>query len=255
MGTKKVALQLYTLRSLLKTPSDIRETFKNVKAIGYDAVQVSGLGPIETNELKDILTETGLYPCSVHRSYEALLKEPEKILQECKLIGYETVACHSLNNELHNVQGFKTAAKELTKVGKYFFENGIILVYHNHAFEFEKFNRKTGLEILLEESDPKYLQTELDTYWIQYGGGDPVEWLLKYKDRAPIVHLKYMGIIKDKQVMREIGEGNLNWEAIFKTLKSMDTRWYAIEQDDTNGVYPLESVKISLNNLKKMEIE
>jgi sugar phosphate isomerase/epimerase len=250
----KVGLQLYTLRSFLKTETDIRSTLKKVKEIGYNTVQVSGLGPIEPKVLKEILNEFNLKASSSHIGYNNLINEPEKILEEAKLLGYETVACPSLPNELRNEAGYKKAAKELSKVGKFFYENGLILVYHNHAFELQRYNSGLGLEILFNESDPKYLQTEIDTYWIQFGGGDPAEWILRYKDRAPIVHIKDMAIRENKQIMIEIGNGNLNWPKIFEALKEAKTKWYMVEQDDTNELNPFESVKISLNNLKKMGI-
>jgi len=249
----KVGLQLFTLRSILKTPEEIKDTLKKVKAIGYDVVQVAGLGPIDVKELKGILSENKLYPCSVHVGYDALLKETDRILEESKLMGYEMVICAVLPKELRSVSGFKKAAKELTKIGEYFFKNNILLGYHNHAFELEKFKDKTFLEILFEESDPKYLKAEIDTYWIQYGGGDPASWILKYKERVFTVHLKDYGIRENSPIMLEVLEGNLNWKSIFNALKEANTKWYIVEQDNTNEKAPLESVKISLNNIKKFE--
>jgi len=250
----KVGLQLFTLRDFLKTEVDIRSTLKKVKEIGYNAVQVSGLGPIEPKVLKEILDEFNLKASSVHVGYNDLINSPGKILKDAKLLGYETVACPSLPNELRNEAGYKKAAKELNKVGKFFYENGLILVYHNHGFDLQKYNSGLGLDILFNESNSKYLQTEIDTYWIQYGGGDPAEWILKYKDRAPIVHIKDMTIRENKQIMIEIGNGNLNWPKIFEALKEAGTKWYMLEQDNTNELDPFESIKISLNNLKKWGI-
>ena len=64
MKLSQVALQLYTLRDHLKTPADIRRTLKKVKAIGYPAVQASGLGPIPEAELVEILKAEGLVLCA-----------------------------------------------------------------------------------------------------------------------------------------------------------------------------------------------
>ena len=247
----RVAAQLYTLRDMLKTPEEIASTLKKVKEIGYDAVQLSGLGPIDTKQLKGILDEEKLEACATHTPLSRLLNETEAVIEEHRILNCRYIACPSLPPEYHNEEGFKRAARELSEVGKKLKEAGIVLAYHNHGFEFEKFGSRTGLEILYEESDAEYLQGEIDTYWVQYGGGDPAKWCLYLKNRLPLVHLKDMGIKENKQIMMEVGEGNLNWEAIIHACKEAGTIYYIIEQDICQRP-PLESLKISLENVKKM---
>ena len=92
---------------------------------------------------------------------------------------------------------------------------------------------------------------EIDTYWIQHGGGDPASWIRKLKGRLPLVHLKDMGISKGKQVMTEVGEGNLNWQEILSACKDAGLIWYIVEQDICQRD-PFESLGISLRNLKGM---
>lgn len=251
MEKSVIGAQLYTLRDYLKTPADIAKTLKEVRRIGYSVVQLSGLGPIEPKELRKILDGEGLYPCSTHTGYERLIKETEKVIEEHKILGAPIVVCPGLLEEWHNGEGYKKVAVELSRVGKIFLKNGISLAYHNHAIEFEKYGDRIGLEILYEESEPEYLQGEIDTYWVQYGGGDPVEWCNKLKGRLPVLHLKDMGIKDNKPIMMEVGEGNLNWKAILAAAREAKTEWYLVEQDICQRP-PIESLKISLENLKKM---
>ena len=130
---------------------------------------------------------------------------------------------------------------------------GLTFSYHNHSFELERFNGRTGLEILYEDSDPKYFNSELDTYWIQHGGADPAAWIRQLKGRAHIVHLKDMAMDDRTQLFAEVGEGNLNWHAILDACKEADVEWYIVEQD-TCQRDPFESLGISLRNLKEMGI-
>jgi len=125
--------------------------------------------------------------------------------------------------------------------------------YHTHSFELEKYGGRTGLQILYEESDPKYVKAEIDTYWIQHGGGDPAWWIEKLAGRIPRVHLKVMGIRDGKQIMAEVGEGNLNWPRILDACRKAGVEWYIVEQD-TCERDPFESLAISLRNLKAMGI-
>ena len=100
-----------------------------------------------------------------------------------------------------------------------------------------------------------------DTFWVQYGGGDPVAWIKRMTGRMPVVHFKDMTILFDpqdaatlwtgKQTMAEIGVGNLNWPAILKACEEAGVEWCAIEQDVCRRD-PFESLKISYENLKAM---
>ena len=251
MTETEIGAQLYTLRDYMKTPQDIARTLHELSEIGYRAVQVSGIGPIEPQELKKILDSEGLFACATHTGYERLVGDIEAVIEEHKILGAPHVACPGLPSELHNGEGYKKVARELSQAGKIFNENGITLSYHNHAIEFEKYGDKIGLEILYDESDPEYLQGEIDTYWVQYGGGDPADWCRRLKGRLPLLHLKDMSIKQSEQIMTEVGEGNLNWEAILEACKQAGTEWYLVEQDVCQR-HPLESLKISLENMNRM---
>lgn len=247
----KIAAQLYTVRDFTKTPRDIATTLKKVKKIGYGAVQLSALGPIEPEELKRILNNEGLVVCVTHTPYERICNEMDKVIYEHYLWGCKYVAIGSMPGEYQNRRGYSRFAKEASEVGRKLKANGLTFGYHNHSFELEKFGKRTGLDILYEESDPGVFFAELDTYWIQHGGGDPAIWIRKLKGRVPLVHLKDMGIFEGKQVMCEVGEGNLNWSEILKACRDAGVIWYIVEQDICQRD-PFESLAISLRNLKDM---
>lgn len=254
MPESSLAAQLYTLREFIKTPAEIATTMKKVKRIGYNAVQLSALGPIEPEELKKIVDGEGLTICATHTSYERLRDEPEAVIDEHRLWDCKHTAIGGLPKEYHYAEGYVKFAKEASEVAKNLAKSGLTFSYHNHSFELEKFNGRTGLEILYEESDPRFFNGEIDTYWIQHGGGDPTAWIRKLKGRIPLVHLKDMTMLGGKQEMAEVGEGNLNWRAILDACKEAEVVWYIVEQD-TCQRDPFESLSISLRNLKAMGIK
>ena len=137
-------------------------------------------------------------------------------------------------------------------MGRKFAEAGLTFGYHNHNFEFQKFGNRTALEIILEESDPKAVQLEIDVYWIQAGGADPAAWIKKANGRIDLIHVKDMAIEGREQRFAEVGEGNMNWEAILEAGRESGTRWYIVEQDRCYDRDPFDSLKISFNNLKGM---
>lgn len=249
-----IGAQLYTLREYLKTPKDIAESLKKVREIGYEAVQISGMGPIDVEELKKILDGEGLTVCITHLPFQRLQNEIEEVIREHKILECKYVAVGSMPLEYRDEEGFIRFAKEATAVGKRLAEAGLVFGYHNHSFEFEKFNGKIGLELLFEQSDPRYVTAELDTYWIQHGGADPITWIRKLAGRLPVIHLKDMGVIDGKQAMTEVGEGNLNWPGILEACKDSGVQWYVVEQDICQRD-PFESLAISFKNLKQMGLE
>jgi len=254
MPNTEIAAQLYTVRDFTKTPDDIAKTLKKVREIGYKAVQLSALGPIDVNELKIMLDAEGLIACASHVSLEEALNETERIIEEHKILNCKYVVIAALPNGYRNENGYHRFAKEISEIGKKFAEAGLVLGYHNHSFELEKFNGKTGLDIIYDESDPKYLTGEIDTYWIQHGGAEPAQWIRKLKGRMPLVHFKDMGIVNGEQSMFEVAEGNLNWDAILEACREIGVLWYIVEQDICQRD-PFESLAISLRNMQKMGLK
>ena len=78
MKKSQLAAQLYTLREYIKTPADVAKTLPKVKAIGYDAIQVSGMGPIDDAELAKIAADNGLVICATHEAGSKICNETEK---------------------------------------------------------------------------------------------------------------------------------------------------------------------------------
>jgi len=255
-----LAAQGYTVRNFGKTPADVAATCHKIKAIGYDAVQVSGWCQMDAKELAKVLANEGLICCATHLDYARLLKEPEKIAEEHHILGCQHTAPGAMPGVFggpsveypQSAEGYARVAREMSEVGRKFATLGLTLSYHNHRFEFEKFpavGGRRGIDILMEDSDAKVVNFELDTFWVQAGGADPVAYIKKCSGRVPLLHLKDLTIRKDQQIMAEIGEGNLNWPGILAAAKAAGTQWYIVEQDHCERD-PFESLAISLKNLK-----
>ena len=246
-----IGAQGYTIREFTKTTKDIAKSMKKLRDIGYEAVQVSAFGPIEPKELRKILDDNGLVCAATHISYEKMRDETETVIEEHRILGCEHPAIGGLPGEYRNAEGFPRFAKDASEVGRKLEAAGMHFSYHNHSFELEKFGNRLGLEILRDDSDPAVFNMEIDTYWIQHGGGDPAAWIRSVKGRIPLAHLKDMTIRDKEQIMAEVGEGNLNWPEILKACKEAGVQWYLVEQD-TCERDPFESLKISFENLKGM---
>ncbi|HHW71369.1 MAG TPA: sugar phosphate isomerase/epimerase [Clostridiales bacterium] len=255
MDNLKVAAQLYTIRDYTKTVKDIKSSLKKVADIGYSAVQVSGMGPIEPETLKSIVDDLGLTICATHIPFERMEEDIDSVIREHKLWACKYVGIGSMPSEYRGtLEGVKKFAKKASTIGKLLSENGLRLIYHNHAFEFSKLGGRTIMDILFEETDEDF-DFELDTYWIQVGGGNPVDWIYRVEGRMDVVHFKDMvGNLDNSHKMTEVGEGNLNWSAIIKACQDTGVKWCAVERDICERS-PFDSLEISLNNLKRFGLE
>jgi sugar phosphate isomerase/epimerase len=90
----------------------------------------------------------------------------------------------------------------------------------------------------------------LDTYWVKHGGEDPVAYIKKLSGRCPILHLKDMADDAERS-FAEVGEGILDFPAIFAAGEKAGAVWAMVEQDICPGD-PLDSIRTSLANLRKM---
>ena len=161
--------------------------------------------------------------------------------------------------------------KELNEMGRRLKEEGLSLYYHNHHMEFSKYDGKYLMDIMVEESDPEYLGFELDVHWLQRGGVNPLEWIKKLEGRTKIIHIKdyrinqtldlsggvegIMRSMADVVEFAEIGEGNLDMKAIIDLAGETGVEHIFIEQDNTYGRDPFESLEISANNLRSLGYE
>ena len=251
MQISQVAAQLYTLRDFLKAPADIAQSLHKVRAIGYTAVQVSGMGPIAEDELNNILAAEGLICCATHEPGPAILTTPELVVERLdKLNCAYTAYPYPAGVKLDTREDVEAFAASLNRAGQVLTEAGKVLTYHNHAIEFRRFGEKTMLEIIFDQTDPRYIKFEIDTYWVQAGGADPVKWCQFLKDRLPLLHIKDYGVnAEGKPAFAEIGYGNLPFHEIIRTAEDSGCEWFIVEQDVCPGD-PFDSLARSFEYIK-----
>lgn len=252
MKIENVAAQLFTCRDLLKTPADIATTLNRLRKIGYQAVQISGMGPIAEEELNKILDGEGLVCCATHESGETILKDPNKVIDRlhklrCKYTAYPFPGGVDFNNPASVAE----LIGGLQKSGTALAEAGLVLCYHNHNHEFRKIGNRTILELIYEGTTPQALQGEIDTFWIHYGGGENVEWCERLNNRLPLIHLKdYQTTNENKHAFCEIGSGNLNFARIISAAEAAGCQWFIVEQDVCPGD-PVDSLEKSFRYIQE----
>ena len=247
MSKMYLGAQLYTVRDYMKNEADFAETMRKIAAIGYKYVQVSGIGAVSAQAIAEAAEANGLKVVLTHTNPNNIRDNTEQVIADHDLFGCDGIGVggtgdHSEAGYLKFCEDMAPAIEKIKKAGKVF-------LYHNHRVEFQKYNGKYGLELILENSDPDGLKLTLDTYWAVSGGIDVAAFIEKYHDRIYCTHLKDMAVIKNEQVMTEVLTGNINFDPIMAACDKHGIVWHLVEQDIVR-IDAFESLKISHDNIK-----
>jgi sugar phosphate isomerase/epimerase len=238
---------MYSLRD--ECEKDFLGTLAKVAEMGFDGIEFAGYGGLTAEELKKELDNLGLNAASSHVPLPILEQDLAEIISYQHIIGSKNIVCPYLPEGQRTKENYYNLIPILNRIGEQCFSAGINFSYHNHDFElFELDNGKIPLELLLEETNPEWVQTEFDVYWLTKAGENPVEWLKRYHNRTPLVHLKDM-TTDGEQFFAELGTGGVDIEGVLKQASKSNVEWWVIEQDQSRRT-PRESVKISLDYLK-----
>ena len=266
-------LQLYSVRDALA--ADFEGTLKAVHEMGYQGVEFAGICDKTAAEIKALCTKYALTPISAHVSLKEMMEIPD-IFQTYAEIGCKYIVIPYLPEEIrptaNDYTGLITTVETVCKKAM---DAGLIMLYHNHDFEFLRLNDGTYfLDKLYASVSPKLLQTELDTCWVNVAGEDPCEYVKKYSGRAPIVHLKdffkkgkniegmyeLIGIKPAEAAapdeafgFRPLGRGMQNVPALIEASKQAGAQLLIVEQDrPTPGKEPMDEIKASIDYLKTL---
>jgi len=256
-----VGLQVYTVRDeLAKDPVG---TLKKVAAIGYKEVEMGEFFGKTPADFRALLKEVQLEAPAAHYDFNQLTSGWEKAIEYAHAVGLKYMVISALEDEDHkSLDGFKKAAAVFNKAAEQAAKAGIQFCYHNHNFEFTRYGDTLGYDLLLKQTDPKFVLFELDCFWMTHAGHDPVEYFESYPGRFPLLHIKDLkkGIpssttfdMPHGNPFTEVGNGVIDWKRIFVAAKGGGLKHYFVEQDDCDRP-PLESARISCEYLHKLTV-
>lgn len=282
MSKPTIGVQMMMLKNKVEEIG-IKETLKKVKEIGFSTIELSQIPmtPENVEKIKESLDELDMKVCATSASIKSMMPgmkienlrdDFDKIVADTKALNCKYIRIGMISFDcLGSKEKIIEYTKELNEMGRRLKEEGLELYYHNHHVEFAKYDGKYILEIMAEESNPEYLGFELDVHWLQRGGVNPLEWIKKLAGRTKIIHIKdyrisqtidlsggMEGIMRslfDMVQFAEIGEGNLDMKAIIDLAGETGVEHIFIEQDDTYGKNPFESLEISARNLRSLGFE
>ena len=269
-----VGIQVYGLRDLLEnTPENFKNVMQQVKDLGYDGVELAGLYGLEPAFVKATLDEIGLVPISAHVAFQDMMDDIDKVIADYSAIGVKYLVMPYMAEEYRpaNPEGFKEFLPLLNQVGEKIHKAGMTFLYHNHDFEFVKLeNGKWGYDEMFDSIPAENLQSELDTCWCDVATGEAPEFVKKYTNRIPVVHLKdyikkgevknmykLIGIEEEESDgdtgyfgFRPVGFGQMIWEPVLDAAIEANANWVIVEQDEHYELEPLECARRSREYLR-----
>ena len=271
---RPIGLELYTVGAALT--ADPAGTLKQVKAIGYDEVEVSGFGKLTPRALRAMIDDNGLKCPAAHLQFG--FDDTAKILQQANDLRVPYAASSILLPETPGGGGmsgvlaklnkltaddFKKIAERANNIGEQSKKAGVQFAYHNHAHEFRDLGGGTkGYDILLAETDPALVQFELDCGWMVTAGANPADYFRKFPKRYRVIHVKdFPASTKVTTEMggpgmphpTQLGEGHIDYKPILAAANRAGVQHFFVEQDPPpTGHTPLEAAAIDYKYLKSI---
>lgn len=255
---QNIGLQLYSLRNEFK--KDVPGTLAKIKEWKITLIEGGGSYGLPMEEYKKLLKQNNLVMASVGAGFEELEKDPQKVVDNAKAFGAKYVMCAWVPHKEGDftMEEINRAIKVFNSAGKVLAENGIKLCYHPHGYEFRPYQNGTHFDYMVKKTDPRYVNYEMDVFWVKHPGQDPVALLKKYPKRFLMLHLKDREHgTKGNQEGRApdetnvvLGKGDVGIEAIMKQAKKIGVKYYFIEDESPKAV---EQIPESLKFLRKIK--
>ncbi len=257
---KPAGLQLYSVMALLQ--KDFDGTLHQVRAIGYQEVEMAGFFGKKPVEIKRSFDNAGLHCASMHIFSEGMAATMEcAVTIGAKYIITSFIAPQSLHDATRiTLEDYKVMADKCNHIGEQAKRAGLQLAYHNHNAEFKPLPGGTGYDEFLKFTDPDLVKLELDCGWMSAAGLDPATYIGKYPDRYRLLHIKdfkptphplYGG---EDPEGTELGRGHVDYGPIFRAAKKAGIDWYYVEQEPPFKDMPaLEAMKVNYKYLQQFK--
>lgn len=235
---------MYSLRTFIKTEEEFLDTAKKIKAMGYDYAQFCAqLNEEWANIIARVVAQADLPIFLTHCPWERVIEDTEKLMEEHAKFHCKNIGIGGLPNPLViDEKMCKKIYDKLNLAAEKMQKNGFRFFYHNHHKEFWKYeNGDTPFEYMIKNTP--YIHFNVDTYWLQYGGVDVVDFLEKLEGRIACVHLKdYKQSYNEETTIMQprfapVGDGVMNFPKIVAKMKTLGVQYYFVEQDDA-VLYP-----------------
>jgi sugar phosphate isomerase/epimerase len=234
-----VGLQLYSLRAQFK--KDVPGTLDEVKSFGIKHVELATTYGLPPAKFKEELNARGIEAVGGHFPFEKYRDDVESVAREAEALGLKYTGCAWIPHKGDfNEKTCREAAAVFNRAGEALARHGLKFYYHTHGYEFQPYAQGTLFDLLMAETNPKYVSFEMDIFWIVHPGQDPVKLFEKYGKRWELMHLKDMkkgtptGLLTGSSDVKNdaaLGAGQIDLASVLRAAKKAGVKWYFIEDE------------------------
>jgi sugar phosphate isomerase/epimerase len=220
---------------------DVMAALARVRDFGFKYVELAGTYNLNPGEFKRRLNEHGLKPIAGHFPYERFRDDVEGVARDAKALGLRYAGIAWIPHEgAFNERSCREAIAVFNRAGETLARHGVRFFYHQHGYEFQPYGQGTLLDLMMNETKPRYVSFEMDIFWVVFPGHDPVKLFQKYGRRWELVHLKDMkkgvktgDLSGHSDVTNDValGMGQMDMPAILRAAKAAHVKWYFIEDE------------------------
>lgn len=254
-----VGLELYSFRDQFKT--DVPGTMVKVRQMGFREVEVAGTYDLSTAAFRQELDKNGLKAISVGADFNDLETNIPKILADAKALGARYVVCAWIPHtaDLFTIGDADRAIDVFNTAGRLLADAKLTFCYHTHGYEFQKNSKGTNyFDYLAQNLDPKYVNFEMDVFWVKAPGEDPVKLLQQYPKRFLLAHLKdrkpgtpnTMTGHADVESNVVLGDGDISIAAFMQAAKKAGVKHFFIEDESSRSMEQMPKSLAFLRSLK-----
>lgn len=244
---QEVGIIMGTARDYMREGT-VEEALIKLKSMGIKYLEGAGARGMSNEEYKALLDKHGMRVIAGGTSFEKLQSREgvQEYIDQLKFFGAEYATCYWIP---HKGDDFTFADMQkgidvFNTAGKQFAEAGISFLYHAHGYEFRPYDGSgTLFDYMMEKLDPRYVNLELDVFWMRNPGQDPAALMRKYPGRVPVTHLKdrMKGSVdnlngrQDKERNVVLGTGDVNIAEVMKAAKETGVKYHFIEDESSRA--------------------
>ena len=247
----RIGLELYSVRNAMR--ADPERTLAAVRAIGYTDVELLwsfgnfGRSP---QQVRDTLAHEGLRAPSAHISPTTILVGWERSLDTAKMLGHEYLIVPSLQADMGlTLDDWREWADRFNAAGAIARRAGVWLAFHNEPDHMKPIDGKVPYDVFVERTDPSVVRLQLDTGNMLLGGGDPMQYLAKHRERYWSFHLK--DAVADRSTDTELGTGVFDFKRFLAAIPDIVRKPCHVEQE--NGRDELASARADFQYLRTLD--
>ena len=239
------AVQQFMLGTVLSNEQQAKETLAAMKAAGYDGIELCGfmihpigfvvklltkaagmpVGKGGNLDWHKLVQEAGLQVVSLHTDLGSLERDAHAVAEEAKSFGTQYVVITGMYRfDYGDEATMHELAQRLNKAGEALAAEGIHLLYHNHNCELRHVNaEKRAYDILIEETNPTFVNFEFDSYWFTEGGANALAWMQRLGSRMKLWHINDRGTrITGSAITPILKTGNMDLDSLMAQALAMD---------------------------------